>query len=60
GTAVVPLNPSNPLDLPPIATLRKSLIVTKDVMKYNYCLLKLRSEKTVDFDSLKANEFDVE
>ncbi|MCI97643.1 hypothetical protein A2U01_0118944, partial [Trifolium medium] len=27
-------NPLNPLDLPPIATLGKSLIVTEDVMKY--------------------------
>ncbi|MCI83121.1 hypothetical protein A2U01_0104396, partial [Trifolium medium] len=54
GTEV---NPLNPLDLSPIATLGKSLIVTKDVMKYNYCLLKLRSEKMVDFESLKANDF---
>ncbi|MCI46769.1 hypothetical protein A2U01_0068010, partial [Trifolium medium] len=50
----------NPLDLPPISTLGKSLIVTEDVMKYNYCLLKLRSEKMVDFKSLRANDFDIE
>ncbi|MCI83591.1 hypothetical protein A2U01_0104867, partial [Trifolium medium] len=46
-------NPLNPLDLPSIATLGKSLIVTGDVMKFNYCLLKLRPEKMVDFESLK-------
>ncbi|MCI86525.1 hypothetical protein A2U01_0107806, partial [Trifolium medium] len=47
------VNPLNPLDLPPIATLGKSLIITGDVMKYNLCLLKLRPEKMVDFESLK-------
>ncbi|MCI84300.1 hypothetical protein A2U01_0105577, partial [Trifolium medium] len=49
SSSATDVNPLNPLDLPPIATLGKSLIVAKDVMKYNYCLLKLRSEKMVDF-----------
>ncbi|MCI22255.1 cullin-like protein, partial [Trifolium medium] len=53
-------NPLNPLDLPPIATLGKSLIVTGDVMNFNFCTLKIHPERMVDFESLKANDFDIE
>ncbi|MCI85099.1 hypothetical protein A2U01_0106378, partial [Trifolium medium] len=60
SSAPVVNNPLNPLNLPPIATFGKSLIVTEDVMKYNFGLLKLRPEKMVDFESLKANDFDIE
>ncbi|MCI71054.1 hypothetical protein A2U01_0092317 [Trifolium medium] len=44
SSSATAVNPLNPLDLPPIATLGKSLIISGDVMKFNFCLLKLRSE----------------
>ncbi|MCI53118.1 hypothetical protein A2U01_0074364, partial [Trifolium medium] len=53
-------NPLNPLDLPPIATLGKSLIVSGDVMNFNFVTLKLRPENMVDFESLRVNDFDIE
>ncbi|MCI14912.1 cullin-like protein, partial [Trifolium medium] len=53
-------NPINHMDLPPIASVGKSLIWTGDVMKFNLSLLKFCFERTVDFESLKANDFDIE
>ncbi|MCI34289.1 LRR receptor-like serine/threonine-protein kinase RCH1, partial [Trifolium medium] len=38
----------------------KSLIYTGDVMQFNIGLIKLRSEKMVDFESLKVNGSDIE
>ncbi|MCI51678.1 hypothetical protein A2U01_0072922, partial [Trifolium medium] len=35
SSAPVVQNPLNPMDLPPIATIRKSLIYTGDVMQFN-------------------------
>ncbi|MCI42972.1 cullin-like protein, partial [Trifolium medium] len=59
-SAPVIQNPLNPLDLPPIATVGKSLIFTGDTMKFNIGLIKLLPEKMVDFESLKLNDFDIE
>ncbi|MCI80065.1 hypothetical protein A2U01_0101336, partial [Trifolium medium] len=53
SSAPVDTNPLNPLNLPPIASIGKSLIVTGDKMKFNFGLLKLRPEKMVDFEGLK-------
>ncbi|MCH96520.1 hypothetical protein A2U01_0017507, partial [Trifolium medium] len=53
-------NPLNLLDLPPIATIYKSLIVMEDTYVFNIGLLKLRPERMVDFESLKINGFDFE
>ncbi|MCI01764.1 hypothetical protein A2U01_0022792 [Trifolium medium] len=53
-------NPLNPLGLPHIVTLGKSLLLTGNVMQFNETLLKLCYDKMVDFESLKANDFDVE
>ncbi|MCI72160.1 hypothetical protein A2U01_0093423, partial [Trifolium medium] len=55
ASSSTPATQLNPLNLPPIATLGKSLIVIEDVMKFNFCTLKLRPEKMVDFESLKVN-----
>ncbi|MCI92673.1 hypothetical protein A2U01_0113970, partial [Trifolium medium] len=41
SSAPVTQNPLNPLNLPPIATIGKSLIVAGDTMKFNFGLLKL-------------------
>ncbi|MCI47991.1 hypothetical protein A2U01_0069234, partial [Trifolium medium] len=60
SSAPVVQNPLNPMDLPPIASVGKSLIFTGDVMKFNINLLKFCYDKMVDFESLKANGFDVE
>ncbi|MCI44110.1 hypothetical protein A2U01_0065349, partial [Trifolium medium] len=60
STPATQLNPLNPLDLPPIATLGKSLIVTGDVMNFNFCTLKIHPERMVDFESFKVNDFDIE
>ncbi|MCI06047.1 hypothetical protein A2U01_0027102, partial [Trifolium medium] len=60
SSAPVVQNPVNPMDLPPITTIGKSLIYTGDVMQFNIGLLKLRLEKMVDFESLKVNGFDIE
>ncbi|MCI15418.1 cullin-like protein, partial [Trifolium medium] len=60
SSAPVGQNPLNSMDLPPIATIGKSLIYTGDVMQFNIGLLKLRPEKMVDFESLKINGFDFE
>ncbi|MCI56049.1 hypothetical protein A2U01_0077300, partial [Trifolium medium] len=40
-------NPLNPLDLPPIATLGRSLILAGNTMKFNYELLKIHPEKMI-------------
>ncbi|MCI08337.1 hypothetical protein A2U01_0029413, partial [Trifolium medium] len=53
-------HPLNPLNLPQITTIGKSLIFTGDIMKFNFCLLKLRPERMVDFESLRINDFDIE
>ncbi|MCI68401.1 hypothetical protein A2U01_0089662, partial [Trifolium medium] len=45
SSAPVVNHPLNPLNLPPIATIGKSLIVAGDTMKFNFGLLKLRPEK---------------
>ncbi|MCI64604.1 hypothetical protein A2U01_0085862, partial [Trifolium medium] len=41
-SAPIVQNPLNPMDLPPIATIEKSLIYTGDVMQFNIGLIKLR------------------
>ncbi|MCH95931.1 disease resistance protein, partial [Trifolium medium] len=53
-------NPLNPLGLPQIVTIGKSLLLTGNVMQFNESLLKFCYDKMVDFESLKANNFDVE
>ncbi|MCI00907.1 hypothetical protein A2U01_0021931, partial [Trifolium medium] len=53
-------NPLNPLGLPQIVSIGKSFIVTGNVMDFNENLLKLWYDRMVDFESLKANDFDVE
>ncbi|MCI45035.1 hypothetical protein A2U01_0066274, partial [Trifolium medium] len=52
-SAPVIQNPLNPLNLPTIATVGKSLICSGDTMKFNIGIIKLHPEKMVDFESLK-------
>ncbi|MCI92450.1 hypothetical protein A2U01_0113746, partial [Trifolium medium] len=59
SSAPVAQHPLNPLNLPLIATIGKSLIVAGDTMKFNFGLIKLRPEKMVDFESLKVNDFEI-
>ncbi|MCI27626.1 hypothetical protein A2U01_0048825, partial [Trifolium medium] len=59
-SAPVIQNPINPLDLPPIVNVGKSLVCTGDTMKFNIGLIKLLPKKMVDFESLKLNDFDIE
>ncbi|CAJ2645639.1 unnamed protein product [Trifolium pratense] len=49
---------NNPLGIPPY--LRKDLEYTGNEMEFQESLLSLVSEKMVDFEGLKANNFDVE
>ncbi|MCH80290.1 hypothetical protein A2U01_0001056 [Trifolium medium] len=53
-------NSLNPLDLPPIVTVGGPLKVTGNVMNFSKGHLKFWYERIVDFESLKANDFDVE
>ncbi|MCH92401.1 F-box/kelch-repeat protein, partial [Trifolium medium] len=53
-------NPLNPLNLPQIVTIGKTLIVTGNVMEFGEDLLKFCYDRPVDFESLKVNDFDVE
>ncbi|MCI43010.1 hypothetical protein A2U01_0064247, partial [Trifolium medium] len=59
-SALVIQNLLNPLNLPPIATVGKSLICSGDTMKFNIGLIKIHPEKRVDFESLKINDFEIE
>ncbi|MCI39029.1 hypothetical protein A2U01_0060258, partial [Trifolium medium] len=59
-SAPVVNHPLNPLYLPPIVTIGKSLIIAGDTMKFNFGLIKLHPEKMVDFESLKVNDFEIE
>ncbi|MCI24925.1 NADH-ubiquinone oxidoreductase chain [Trifolium medium] len=53
-------NPLNPLNLPPIVKVGKSLQVTGNMMPFDKDALKLCFDKAVDFESLRVNGFDVE
>ncbi|MCI00252.1 cullin-like protein, partial [Trifolium medium] len=52
-------NPLNPLNLPPIVRIGRTLNFTGDTMEFDEKLLNFCFDRMVDFESLKVNGFDV-